>query len=891
MREHILRIWRRTQNWLHRERFDSDLAKELDFHLSMKESENKEAGLDADSAREAAHRELGNLTQARESSRETWMFLRVETWLADVRYASRVLLDKPLFAACAVLTLALGIGANAAIFTLIDALLLRGLPVAQADRIVQIALKGQGMTVLSYPLFQDLKPRTKSFSGMFSWNSADLWTGWGAQATQVPAAAVSGETYQTLGLVPSAGRLLTPADDTTAASYVAVISYRYWTREFARDPRAIGRTIQLDQQPFTIVGVTPANFLGVTAGSSPDVTITVHANAAIHPSRNILTSKGGWYISVIARLKPGVTDTQARAELSAVSAAVMEDQVTSTEPGERKQFLAQKLDLIPGAIGSSWLAMRYRKSLLALMCICGLVLLLACVNLASLSLSRVGPRQKELSVRLALGAGRGRLIRQLLTESMILSVIGTALGAALAFWATRGLVALLATQGSPLVLDLNPDLRVLAFLGLLAASTGLLFGAAPAIQGTNLQPNDALKQSRIGLENAGSRFQLGKALVAVQVGLSVLLMAGAFLFVQTLEKLKWQNTGFDRNNIVFLEINAENSGLKEPQLASFYGALLSKMRAQPLISSVTLSNVVPVSGSYEWDDLNPQLWPSLSASERTLYIHRVALQYFRTMGLRLLRGRDFLPNDPTTGDEREGILSASAARTYFPREDPLGKVLRQDQKTTYRIIGVADDATYADMRERSPRTIYLKSGGDRFANLVIRGPVDKASIISDVRTLLKQSGKDIRLGNAISLTEQIDQTLVTERLVALLATFFAGLAAVLVAIGLYGVVGYSAVRRTSEIGVRLALGATRAEVLWLVLRDALLLSIAGAAAGIPAAIFLGRLAGSMLYEVKPSDPILLGFTVLVILMITFIAGLIPAIRASQLDPIRALRYE
>ncbi|MGA8030299.1 MAG: ABC transporter permease [Bryobacteraceae bacterium] len=882
-----MRLWRRMVNLLRRNDFDRELEQELEFHLYMKQRENVAT----------ARRDMGNLTQAKETSREAWMLVRVETLINDVRYALRVLMKTPLFTVCAVLTLALGIGANAAIFSLIDALLLRGLPVPQPERMIQLEIKGEGFgaagpasTSLSYPLFEDVKERARSFSEIFAWNGTDLWSGWGAQARRVVGAAVTGGAYQTLGLIPQAGRLFTPADDVSGAPLLAVISDRFWERGFHRDPRAIGQTMVLNRRPFTVVGVTPRNFLGVNAGASPDVTITEHANAALHPTWHLLDGKGSWYLSVVARLKPGVSETQARAELAAISPGVMKDQLIDTEEAARKRFLAQKLDLIPGAAGGSWLARQYRKSLLLLMAISGVVLLLACVNLASLTLARAAPRQKELSVRLALGAGRARLIKQLLTESVVVSMAGAALGTAFAFWATRGLVAFLSHEGSPLVLNLNPDWRVLCFLGILAVSTGLLFGAAPAVQGTDLQPNDALKQTRIGLGRSGRRFQLGKALVSAQVGLSVLLMAGAMLFVQTLEKLKWQNTGFDRNNVVFLELDADNAGLKDAQLARVYDDLLERVRRNPLVRAATLTSVVPVSGSYQTETLDPEFWPHLGSKERTLYIHTVAPDYFRTMGLRLLHGRDFAAGDSSAA-EQPGILSASAARTLFPKQDPLGQLLHESKDTTHRIVGIVEDAIYGDLREQSPKTMYLKIEGRPFCNLVIRGELDKAAAASEVRGLLKQTGKDIRLGETVSLTEQIDQALVTERLIALLASFFAALAAALVAIGLYGVVGYSAARRTSEIGVRLALGATRRDVLWLVMREAILLSIIGAAAGIPAALVGGRVAGSMLYGVKANDPVILASTVVLLLTIAAIAGLLPSIRASRLDPMWALRYE
>jgi len=879
----ISRFWRRLWNLLHRRQFERELAEEMEFHLQMKQAEQSAI---------AARREMGNLLQARENSRETWMFLKFETLLHDVRYASRILLKNPVFTASAVLTLALGIGANTAIFTLIDALLLRDLPVPHPERMVQLTMKGdqdEG-TIFSYPFFEAVRDRCKSFSSIFTWNATNLWTGWGAQARQLSGAVASGEAYQTLGLVPEAGRLFTPSDDTTGAPFVAVISDAYWEHAFHRDPRAIGRTVLLNQRPFVVIGVTPSNFLGVLAGASPSITITVHASAALNPRFHMLESKSNWFLTIFARLKPGVKAAQARAELSAISAAVMKDQLFSHDKQIQKELLSQKIGLIPGAAGGSWLAKRYRKSLLVLICISGLVLLLTCANLASLCLSRVAPRQKELSVRLALGAARSRLVKQLLTESVLISVTGAVLGTLFAMWATRALVAFLSTQGSPLVLNLNPDWRMLLFLALLATGTGLLFGSVPAVQGTDLKANDALKHARIGLAKSGHRFQLGKTLVSVQVGLAVLLVTGAMLFVKTLENLKFQDAGFNPRNVVFLELSANDGELQPKQLGAAYDRLVQSMRRDPHVESAALSNVIPVSGSYEWNDLSPDLWPQLTPKQRKLYFHRVTPGYFRTVGSRLLRGRDFTAADANS-TEKVALLSASAARTFFPNQDPIGQLLRHDSQTAYRIIGVVDDAKYTSLRDQSPQTLYLPLDPRIFCVMAVRATIDKSAVTADVRQLLKQTGKDIRLGNVLSLTEQIDQTLATERLIALLASFFAALAAVLVAIGLYGVVGYSAARRTSEIGVRLALGAPRQNVRWIVMREAVVLSALGILVGIPAALLCARLANSMLYNVKPSDPITLGLTIALILTVTALAAFVPALRASRLDPMRALRYE
>ena len=462
-------------------------------------------------------------------------------------------------------------------------------------------------------------------------------------------------------------------------------------------------------------------------------------------------------------------------------------------------------------------------------------------------------------MRLALGAKRSRIVRQLLTESLMVSLMGTALGTAIAMEGTRALVVFLSADGMALVLNLHPDWRVLYFAGVIAIGTGLLIGAAPAFGGTEIQPNDALKQTRIGLEYVGHKFRFGRALVTLQVALAAVLLTGSMLFARTLQNLKWQNLGFDRNNIVFVSINATKAGLKQTQLAQLYTELLEGLRSDPQIRSASLTDVTPIGGSFSWKTLKPELWPALSARQRMLYTHDVSPQYFQTLGIKLVRGRDFIGSDSLSSISA-GILSRSAAQTLFPGQDPVGQLLRIDETTSYRIVGEVDDAKYASLRDEAPITIYTKTNGFAYSSLAIRAELDRSTVVREVRRLLKATGKDIRLTEAVAMVEQIDRALLSERLIAMLASFFAMLAIVLVAIGVFGTVGYSATRRTSEIGLRLALGSPQARVLWMVMRQALLMSALGLAGGVPIAVATAYLTRSLLYGVTSYDPLTLSMT-------------------------------
>ncbi len=889
----MLAWFRRFGYWLRRGRMARELEEEMRLHEAERARRIASGGVAEDEARREARRRFGNRTRAAERSFETWGWTWLDRLMQDVRYALRVLRRSPVFTASAVLTLALGIGANAAIFSVMYGLLWRSLPVKAPERLVQYGLRTpEFQAALSYPGFEAIRKHARTAQGLFTWNSSEFTTGWGVDAREIKGAVASGDAFPTLGVTARVGRLFGPEDDKAGSPLVCVISNAYWQSEFSGDPRVVGRSLTVQGHRLTIVGVMPAEFAGIAPGEEPDVIVPVHTEAAMYPERNILTEKGAWYLLVFGRLRSGSGEAQARAEAHAISDTIAAEAGWRNAvwmDGKGHETTSATLEARPGATGDSWQGDRFREAMYALMGISALVLLAACLNLANLMLSRAAAREREMSLRAALGAGRVWLVRQLFTESVLLTAAGAGLGFALAAWANPALLRFL-----DLSVDLHPDLRVAGVLGLLCVATSILFGLVPAIRGTQVEPNDALKCGRIGI-GSGRRWNLAKMLVPAQASLSVVLLATALLYVRTLENLRWQKLGFDRDQVLLAQVDTEMSGMNSKQETQFAGEVIERVRALPFVQAASATGIIPIGGGWQWDNLAAALYPNLNTAERTLYGHRVAPDYFRAMGTKLLLGRDFTEQDAAAKDVRPALLNERAARTYFPHGDAVGRMLRISTNTQYRIIGVVEDAKYANLRDGAPRTIYTqidgKNGFGSSWNLVIRTTRDSGLVASAVRSILKASGKDVTMYNLHPMSEQIDAALRTERLVATLASFFALLAGALMAIGLYGVLSYTVVRRTSEIGVRLALGATRRQVLWMILRNALSMAALGTAVGVPAAAGCARMVASQLYGVTPQDPAMLGLTVGLLIAVSSAAAFAPAWRASRLDPMRALRYE
>ncbi|HEY1212250.1 MAG TPA: ABC transporter permease, partial [Bryobacteraceae bacterium] len=821
----------------------------------------------------------------------------LESVAKDIRYALRVLKRSPVFTVSTIATLALGIGANAALFTLVDALLLKPLPVHDPGRLVRLTIKGAlDLNVFCLPALTELSRRTQTLNGLFVSVGSSFLLGPSTNTKHIQGAVISGQMYRTLGIQAEAGRLIAPGDDQDTDPFAAVLSDRFWQSEFNRDPTIIGRTILLDRHPFVVIGVTPKSFFGMSIGEWPDVTIPIHASALLNPKRNVLRRTDMWWMPIFGRLKPGVSLQQANADLRVLSKPVLAS-ILPSDMGttETKEYFSQILGVVPGAMGAQSISDKYQKPLLLLIAISGLVLLIACVNISGLLLARAASRSREISIRLAVGGGRWRIVRQLITESALLSLGGTGLGALLAWCSLGALLRFL-----PFTLDLSPDLRVVAFLSGLAIVTALLFGTLPALQSTGLHASESLKQGRIGPSK--DRLKLSSLLVSGQIALSIVLVTGAFLFIRTFENLKWQNLGFNRAHLLAFGLEPGPSQISGPQLAAFYNGLLSRLESLPNVDSASLVSQTPMTGGYYSGELSADLWPNLSRSERTVYIYQITPGFFKTMETPLLEGRDFSSSDATSAQPPPAIISKSAAQTYFPHGSAVGQILRVDNKTSYRIVGIARDAKYATLRESQALTLYTDAMQNTAAPdspfakrttwcLVVRSSNSLSLVSSAIQSFIKRSGTDVVATRNLPINEQINAALRTERTVALLAAFFAAVAALLVAIGLYGLLAYSVTRRTAEIGVRFALGATRNGVLWLILKDALLYTLAGTLIGIPAVLASGKLVASMLYGTKASDPALLAVTMIAILLVAALASFIPAWHAAKVDPTIALRCE
>jgi predicted permease len=830
---------------------------------------------------------------------------------SDIKFALRTLLRSRLFTCVAVLSLALGIGANTAIFTLLDQLILRSLPVKQPERLVMIWSTGphmgsnRGTRASSYPMYQEFQRKASAFSYVFCRYFTPLSVSFGNRTERVNAELVSGNYFDALGVRPAIGRVFSPdQDDRQYKGHPAVVlSHDYWTSRFNADPGVVGRKILVNNYPMVIVGVSAAGFSGLDPSSSPEIRVPIQMKPLMTAGWDDLGDRRSQWIHTFARMKPGFSIQAAQASIQPLFHQILEQEVTQDDLPKasqyyRDQFLKRTVRMESAANGYSQLRQQVSTALVVLMCMVALVLAIACFNVANLLIARAVARQKEIAIRLAIGASRGQLVRQLLVESLVLSVGGGLLGIALSVFTIRGLLRFVPSDGSPLLLRAEPDARILAFNIALAILTGLLFGLVPALQSTRFDTWNTLKDAVGAVAGCGRTVTLRKALVTAQVALSFLLLVGAGLFVKSLVNLKNTRTGFgELDNLITFQVDPTLNGYSVPRMQAFYKQLLEGVRNTPGVKSATYA-IVPLLHGDEWDSsMSVEGHLNKDGEDIQAFMNGVSPAYFKTMGIPIVAGRDF--DDRDAGPKLNvAIVNREFATHFFGDRSPIGRHIGfgsgPDTKLRMEIVGVVENTLYEGPREGVHRQVFVSNPQSDFPAGVafyVRTSLGSASMFGALRQQVRNLDAALPVYEMKTLEKQLDETLNTERLIALLSAAFGALATLLAALGLYGVMAFVVERRTKELGLRMALGAPQSAVLWLVLREVLLLFGIGLALGVPCAYALSRYVSSQLFGVRPTD-LWTGASALVILgIVALAAGLLPARRASNIDPIQALRYE
>ncbi|MGA3189232.1 MAG: ABC transporter permease [Bryobacteraceae bacterium] len=832
-------------------------------------------------------------------------------FLNDIRYALRTFRKSPVFVAVAVLSLALGIGANTAIFTLIDQVLLRLLPVKDPQQLVLLWGRGShygsnnGPNKLSYPMYEDFRDKNQVFSGMFCRNDIDFSINFEGKTERISGETVSGTYFPVLGVGAALGRVFNESDDQVPGGEpYAVLSYRYWISRFAGDPRVIGKKLVLNGYPFTVVGVSQAGFDGTDPTRSPQIRVPIMMKLQVDQLGFYdLKNRRNRWVNSYGRLKPGVTMEQAKASLQPLMHQMLNMEVQDKEfahaaPETKEAFLRMWLDLLPASKGRSNLREHFSNSLLVLMAIVGLVLLIACANVANLLIARATARQKEIAVRLALGASRGQIVSQLLIESLMLSMAGGMAGLLLAVWIDESLVNFLPTGGSDtLTISASPDWRILLFTLGISLATGIIFGLVPALQATRPDLAPTLKD-QVGAITSTSSIGLRKSLVVAQVTISLLLLIGAGLFIRSLQNLKTLDPGFKTRNLLTFSIDPPLNGYKPERSREILRQIYENLNALPGVEAASLA-VMPVMEGDEWDSsVTVDSYQAKATEGLDPHMNFVSPGYFKSMDVPILQGRDFRPSDEDIKAPKVCMINDKFAKKYFPEGRAVGHRIGMGSdpgtKTDIEVVGVFRDMKYEGMRDEVPIEMIRPYEQLEFTLGVwvyIRTAREPEQMFSAARRAVQQVDATLPVTDMKTLEKQLDNSLVTERLVATLSSAFGVLATLLASIGLYGVMAYTVARRTREIGIRMALGAATGNVVWLIMKEVLVLVGIGIVLGLGASLLLTRYVKNQLYGMQPNDMTTIVLATIGIAMVALAAGYVPARRATRVDPIRALRWE
>jgi len=897
-------LWHRLRFLLHRGQFERDLDEEMRHHLALKAAE--------EGSPDAARRQFGNVVLLKEDSRAMWTWNFAEQFVQDIRYALRTMAVNRLFAAMAVLSLALGIGANTAIYSFMDAVMLRALPVSHPEELVVFKWTAKGRTTVvhslhgsnseddsgnstspNYPFaaFVSLGARNDKLTTLFAYaNAWGLNLTAGGQAEVAGGLYVSGGFFTGLGVPPAAGRLISAEDDRTGAAPVVVIAYPYWQTRFAGKADAIGKTMLVNNMPVTIVGVTAPGFFGVDPGSNPPVFIPLHAAPSLsrHPAeeeRSDFFDKNFYWVEMMGRLRPGVSIEQAQAQM----AARFHSFATGTAANKQETANLPALRLEEGGSGIDSLRREYSKPLFVLMAI------------ANLLLARATARRHEIALRLSLGAGRWRIVRQLLTESLLLSVLGGLLGLLVAYWSIQSITWLIANGRDDFTLRAVLNLPVLGFTLALALLTGLVFGLVPAIQATKVDLTPALKETRASAPHGKlSRFGIcvgaSQFLVVGQVAVSLLLVVGAGLFVRTVSNLHSVQLGFNQENILIFSVNARQAGYKDAALASLYGNLLDRFRKIPGVRSGGLSDLPLV--SYYWNGTGLRIpGTSLGAKELNTCLLTVDPSFLSTMQIPIILGRGIEERD--LASPRVAVVNQVFADKFFANQSPVGRAIGiGDPKDAADIVivGVVRAAHYNSVQEKeTPPVAYVpytqSVAGLNQVFFELRTSGDPLALAGSVRRIVGRTSPGVPITDVNTQSHQIDQTIGQQRTFASLCTCFAVLALLIACVGLYGTMAYAVARRTGEIGIRMALGAARRNIIWMVMREVVALAVVGVAIGLAVALETTRFLESFLFGTKPNDPLAISISLVILTCACMAAGYVPAWRASQTSPMSALRNE